>query len=277
MTARRLVLAAQTLSTTEDFATRVAASAEAGFDAIGLRPSDYRDALRAGWSDRELRALLDRHGVEVVELSVLHGFARAERSERSLAEEATLLHMADVLGGDYLMAVTEVEGSIEQTAEQFGALCDRAAAHELRVALEFLPWTTIPDAATAWEVVRGAGRPNGGVLVDAWHHFRGACDDRQLLAIPPERIFPIQFDDADPEPVGTLLEDTMHRRRVPGEGSFPLVDFVRLLEGHGVAAPFSIELLSDELHALPAAEAARRAMEGTRRVLDAVDKPADAR
>lgn len=265
------MLAPQTLATTEDFPTRVNASAEAGFSAIGLRPGDYRRARRAGATDADLRAVLEHAGVELVELSVVHGFSADERDERSEEDERTLLHMADVLGGDYLMAVGELSGSIDRTADRFAALCDRAAAHDLRVALEFLPWTSVPDAATAWEIVRRAERANGGVLVDSWHHFRGARDDEQLLAIPPERVFAVQLDDADAEPVGTLLEDTLHRRRMPGEGAFPLGSFIRLLEEHGVTAPLSVEVLSDEVHALPAAEAARRAMECTRRVLGEVD------
>ncbi len=268
---RSLILAAQTLATTDDFATRVAASAEAGFTAVGLRPADYLRAREAGASDAELRRILDGHGVEVAELSVLSGACAAQRSRTSLEIEATLLRMAAELGGRFVMAIAEVEESIERTAERFAALCDRAVAHDLRVALEFLPWTTVPDAATAWEIVRRAERPNGGLVVDSWHHFRGARDEAQLLAIPPERVVAIQLDDADAEPVGTLLEDTLHRRRLPGEGAFPLVGFLRLLEGHGVDAPISVEILSDELHALDPATAARLAMESTRRLFAEVD------
>jgi sugar phosphate isomerase/epimerase len=266
--ARRFVLAAQSLATTEDFATRVAASAAAGFTEIGLRPVDYRGARAAGHSDADLARILDDAGVRVTELSVLRGFSGDEASVR---EEATLMQMADAFGGTYMMAIDEVTESVERTAEHFAALCDRAATRGLQVALEFLPWTTIPDAATAWEVVRLADRPNGGVIVDSWHHFRGARDEAQLLAIPPERMVALQLDDADAEPAGTLLEDTLHRRRLPGEGTFPLVDFVGLLEDHGADAPISIEILSDELHALAPDEAARRTMDATRRLFAAVD------
>ena len=79
----------------------------------------------------------------------------------------------------------------------------------------------------------------------------------------------VHVDDADAAPAGTLLDDTLHRRRVPGEGAFPLVDYVRMLDEIGVSAPFGVEVLSDELHALPAVEAARRAVDATRAVLAA--------
>ena len=75
--------------------------------------------------------------------------------------------------------------------------------------------------------------------------------------------------DADDEVVGTLQEDTYFRRRLPGEGAFPLVDFVRALHEMGVRVPYAVEVLSDELRGLPPPEAARLAIDATRRVLAA--------
>jgi hypothetical protein len=79
----------------------------------------------------------------------------------------------------------------------------------------------------------------------------------------------IQLDDADEEPVGELFEDTMLRRRYPGEGSFDLVGFVALLNQSGAPAPKSVEILSTAHQELPLAEAARRAHDSTRAVVDA--------
>jgi sugar phosphate isomerase/epimerase len=183
---RHLVLAAQTLATTDDFAERVAATASAGFTAMGLRPEDYTRAREAGTSDAQLRDIIDDYGVSVDELSVLRNWARSgDSGERSRRSEDVFWAMAEALGGQYMMAVSEVDGTLEEAAERFAGVCDRAAAHGLKVAVEFLPWTSIPDAATAWEIVRLADRRNGGVLVDSWHHFRGARDEAMLQALPP--------------------------------------------------------------------------------------------
>ena len=122
---------------------------------------------------------------------------------------------------------------------------------------------------SSWDIARLADRDNGGVLVDTWHHFRGAADDDLIRAIPPERIVAVQFDDADAEVRGTLLEDTIHRRRLPGDGSFDLAGFVNLMDGHGVSCPWSVEILSDDLHALAPDEAAAAAASTTRAVLTA--------
>ena len=67
--------------------------------------------------------------------------------------------------------------SVDEAAEAFGRLCDRAAAHGLLVGIEWLPYTNIATAADAQAIVEAAGRPNGGYCADIWHHTRGADDD----------------------------------------------------------------------------------------------------
>lgn len=253
------------------FAERVAAAAAAGFSAIGLDSRDYAACRAAGHSDAEMRTVLDDHGIRVAELEfVIDWLDDAQNGERARKSEERFYAAADAFGARHLNAGTllghEELPPLQIVAEHYGALCDRADAHGLRVALEFLPWTAIPDATTAWEITRLAGRSNGGILVDSWHYFRGAADPAQLRAIPPERIVVIQFDDADAECAEDMFADTM-RRRLPGEGAFDLVGFIRLLDHIGVTAPISVEIISPEQQARPVIEAARTAHDTTRAVL----------
>jgi sugar phosphate isomerase/epimerase len=255
------------------FADRVAAAAAAGFAAIGLDSLDYAASREAGHSDTEMRSVLDGHGIRVAELEfVADWLDEAHLPPRARKTEERLYAAADAFGARHLNAGTffapDELPPLDIVAERFGALCDRAEAHGLRVALEFLPWTAIPDAATAWEIVELAGRENGGVLVDSWHYFRGAADPEQVRTIPPHRVVVIQFDDADDYKGGDLLEDTM-KRRLPGEGTFDLAGFIRLLDGMGVTAPISVEIISPEQQARPLIEAARLAHDTSRAVIAA--------
>lgn len=262
-----LVLSVMT-SPDAGFVERIEAAAAAGYSGVGLRTGDRRRAHEAGLTDADLRAVMVANGVSLVEVEGLHrwGIGGAD-GEAALQHEARLYELVDALGGRHITATGDLDLPHEEVVERFAALCDRAAEHGLSVALEFLPWTEVPDAGAAWRIVRDAGRPNGGVLVDSWHHFRGAADDDLLRAVPPDRILAVQFDDADAEVVGTPLEDTLHRCRLPGEGAFDLVGFLRLLTAHGVRAPLCVEVISDDLAALPIAEAARLTADATRAVL----------
>jgi len=253
------------------FAERIAAAAAAGFSGVGMLVDDYTACRAAGLSDADMRAILDDHGIQVAELEFLFDWSRGdERATFARRVEDQLYAIADAFGARH-MNVGDINPAGEQAplalvAERFAALCDRAAAHGLLVAIEFLPWTDIPDARTAWEIARLAGRRNGGLLVDAWHYFRGTTDADQLRAVPADRFISVQLDDADAERIGESYEDTL-RRRLPGEGTFDLVALIRLLDDIGVRAPLSIEIISPEHHARPLEEAARLAHDTTRRVL----------
>jgi len=59
------------------------------------------------------------------------------------------------------------------------------------------------------------------------------------------------------------------QRRLPGEGAFDLVGFIRLLDNIGVTAPISVEIISPEQQARPVIEAAKRAHDTSRAVIAA--------
>jgi sugar phosphate isomerase/epimerase len=254
------------------FETRVAAAARAGYAGLGLLVENYEAMRAAGQTDAHLRAVLADHGQQVVEIEFLyHWMCTDEREGFSSDLEARLFRMADALGvrnlnmGD--VNPPEQAPPRDLVVERFAGVCDRAAQHGLLVGLEFLPWSGIPDAAAAGEIVKGAGRPNGGINLDAWHYFRGGADETALLAIPADRFTSVALNDADPVMVGTMIEDTTRRRRLPGEGCFDLVGFLRALDRHGVTAPLVVEILSDEQNVRPIDEAAAAPLAATRAVL----------
>jgi sugar phosphate isomerase/epimerase len=255
------------------FRERVAAAAQAGFAGIGVAIEDYAALRHQGTSDRELRAILDDHGVVAAELEFLTDWWwDDERGRQARVAEERCYAAANAFGTRHVnVGSPGARGTLPPlttVAAHFGALCDRAAQQGLLVAFEFLPWTDIPDAATAGELIRAADRPNGGILIDTWHYFRGAANPAQVRAIPPERFFLIQFDDADATMQGGWMEDTVNYRRLPGEGAFDLGGFIRMLDQHGVDAPFSVEILSREQRLLPVGEAARRAHDSSRAVIN---------
>lgn len=254
------------------FAERVAAAAAAGFAGIGIAAEDYAASREHGMSDGEMRRILDDHGIVAAELEFLtNWWLDGDRGRRSRTQEELLYAAADAFGARHLNVGSAAPlGALpppEFLADHFAALCDRAARHGLIVALEFLPWSDVPDAGAAWEIVRGAGRDNGGILIDSWHYFRGSADPAQVRAIPADHIVAIQFDDADAVRVGSYIEDTTERRRLPGEGAFNLIGFVRMLNEAGVNAPISVEILSAEQRARPLEEAARLAYETSAAVI----------
>jgi sugar phosphate isomerase/epimerase len=253
---------------------RIAAAAAAGFTALSLWPEDYQRARATGLTDADLRAMLADHGLAIAELDCLGRWLPAGPSDPPLFghDAEVLLPIADAVGARSLNAL-ELYGRrvpVEVAAEAFAGLCDRAAEHGLLVHLEFLPWSGIPDITAAWEIVRLAGRANGGLMLDAWHHIRSRQGLDAVAAVPADRILGLQLADAPAAPDGHILDETMRRRRLPGEGDGDLAALVQLLDRGGCTAPVGVEVFSDALAALPAAEAARRAHDTARAVVASV-------
>jgi sugar phosphate isomerase/epimerase len=276
-----LVLCAGTLPRDTSWTERLAAASGAGFTGMSVWGRDYAAARRDGWSDADLRAQLADHGLAVAELDPAWWWTPGEVDVASLVAidtmevfchgETEMFAIADALGARSINAADVLGGqwNVDDAAAAFAALCDRAAEHGLLVHLEFLPWSRIPDLATAWEVARRADRPNGGIALDAWHWYRSAVpsDLTTLRTIPGAKVLAIQLDDAPAEREPNLMSATLHERLLPGEGAIDLTALIAALRDTHTAAPVGVEVFSDSLHALGPMEAAQRAADATRAVL----------
>ncbi len=193
------------------------------------------------------------------------------RFARFAVDEA--LRMSEGVGAVSMTAIASSTSAapVDELVELFGALCDRAADIGALVHLEFIPMTAIPDVATAWRIVRDADRPNGGILFDTWHFFRGSADFDDLEAVPGERILAVQVDDAAMEVSGSLWDDTQ-QRLLPGDGCFDLPRVLRTLVRIGGLRFVGPEVISPETAAMPAVDAAQVAGERVRAlVADALE------
>ena len=255
------------------FEERVVAAASAGMAGIGLYVFEYarlRDEERR--SPADIRALLDQHGVVLADAEVVRGWwaTEGEAWAECARVESLAWEMADEFGIRYLQAIGGYDCSLEQAADGFGSLCDRAAAHGVLVGIEPLPYTNVATAADAQAIVQAAGRANGGYCVDIWHHARGANDLGMITRLEPDRVFAIQMNDGALTPADDDYKiDCLANRLPPGQGEFDCAGFIRALMAIGVTAPISLEVCSTELWDAPADVAARAAADGMRAVLRA--------
>jgi len=274
-----LVLCSGTVARATPFRVRLEAAVAGGYRAISLWGRDYRGARDEGLSDADLAAMVADYGLMVAELDPAWWWTPGAAGFSIAPEldpvdvfrhgEAELFRIAELVGARSLNAADVLGGrwSVDEGAAAFAALCDRAGEHGLLVHLEWLAWSRVPDLATAWEIVRAADRPNGGLTVDTWHCARTGTTPEDLLALPGERVLAIQVDDGPARAEDDLVEATLHHRLVPGAGAFDLVGYLGALRSIGAVAPVGVEVFSDDLHALGPVEAARRAADATRQVL----------
>lgn len=254
----------------DDFDARLGAAAAAGYAGVGLYAQAYARMRDEGRSAADIATAVADHGLVLAEVETVKGWwaAAGPPAAESRATEALAYELADAAGVRYLQAIGPYECSIDEAAEHFGGLCDRAADHGLKVGIEWLPYTNIASAADAQRIVEAADRPNGGYCADIWHHVRGANDIELLRRLPADKIFAVQMNDGPSEPVlDDYKDDCLATRLPPGEGTFDCAGFVRTLVDLGVTAPISLEVCSHDLWAAPVEQAARASADGMRRVL----------
>lgn len=255
------------LHATISFDERVRTAKAAGFTAVGLRVEDYVGARESGLSDADILALLDAEGITVREVEYITDWGTAEdRTAAQQKKEQDAFHMARLFGVAHINIGLLQHLSEDVIAEALAELCDRAG--ELIMAVEFMPYSGIPDLASAWRVIEASGRDNAHILVDTWHWARANQTAADLAQIPADKIVSIQLCDVQEQAMDPLREESLHHRLAPGRGFGDCVGMIRALEAHGVRPrAIGIEVISDEAVAHGVQPAADTAMAAAREVL----------
>ena len=245
-------------------------AAATGCDFIGIRlmsdppGGEVFPIMRDATMRRETARHARECGVGVLDVEV----ARLQ-PETDVAAFAPFLEAAAELGARRVLATGDDADQARLTAT-FAAFCDEAAAFALGADLEFVPWLTVGDPAAAARIVGGAGRPNGGILVDTLHLDRAGGDAGDLARLDPALLHYVQISDAPavrPRTTDEMIHTAREERLFPGEGG---LDLVTMLQAMPSGIPVALEAPTVRLaQTMPARERMMRAVAATRRVLAA--------
>jgi len=263
-----------------DLPNLIQVAGETGFGAITTNPTHYRNA---GLSDGDLRARLRDGGVRVTNIDGFCGglpgaptgtaieayrnFNGRDVSRAFTTPEDEFYRTAEALGAESVNLVhfgadpaTPFDALLEATA----AICGRAARHGVRIVLEFLPGTGIPDIGTAAALVAQAGAANLGIMFDTRHLARsgGSTPD---VARHVGAIRAVQFSDLR----WSARDDP--NRLLPGEGDLPLADMLALILAAHPTIPVGIEVFSERLAQMTAQDAARASAESLNSLVARLD------
>lgn len=241
---------------------RVEAARDAGFTGFGLLYADLVEAERA-YGTAGVRSLFEDNGIDHVELELLTDWwTEGPRRAASDAVRTGMLRAIEALGARTLKIgpdVTDQPWELDVWAEEFAVLAAQADGVGARLGVEPLPWSNLRTVHDGLQLVEAAGHPAGGLIIDVWHVERAHTPPAELADVPGSRIVGVELNDAHGDVVGTLFEDTVHRRLLCGEGSFDLPGIVAALRTAGFCGPWGVEILSDTHRALPVREAAAAA------------------
>lgn len=253
------------------FRARAEAAGRAGFNGFGFELTDL-DHILTHTTPADVRAILDDNGLNVVEIEVLlDWFLTDERRIASDLARRRMLELAGALGARHIKVGSDLTGSpwpMAAIGDAFAALCDEAAAVGTRVGIELLPVATLATLEQGVDVVRHAGRANGGLVIDIWHMTRGQVDFASIARLTPQMITHVELNDGPATPVRSFFEETICCRELCGEGAFDIEGFLGAIAATGYDGTFGIELLSDAHRLRDVDTAAARAAATTRHCME---------
>src|SRR5260370_37281713 len=227
------------------------------------RPPQWYPLVTDATVRKELARRMADHGVTPYTVEF---FPLSPRAQVELYRPA--FECAAELGAKKISALVS-DPDEERRLANFGALCDRAAEFGLGGNVEFVALTELRSLRDALRLVTRANRPHGGIMVDTLHLMRSGSTVAELAAADPRWIGGAQFSDGPlTMPADKQLHEALSERMLPGEGEFPLREFVRALPpGVPIGVEIPMQSLKDKGVVPP--ERARLAAEASRRVISA--------
>jgi 4-hydroxyphenylpyruvate dioxygenase len=241
-----------TVSLSGGLAEKLEAIAAAGFTGVEIFESDL---LSFNGSPKDVRGMVASLGLRIVAFQPFRDFEGMPEPQRgrAFARAERKFDLMGELGCDLLMVCSNVApdslGGIDRAAADFHELGERAHKRQLRVGFEALAWGRhISDYRDAWEVVRRADHPAIGITLDSFHILSRRTDLRAIRSIPVDKISLVQLADA-PWLDMDVMSWSRHFRCFPGQGDFPLLDFMDAVGSTGYRGAVSLEVFNDQFRA----------------------------
>ena len=211
----------------------VDAAATAGFTGVGLRifpprhaPSQY--PVTGDWPRiHRLRARAEGQGIRIFEAESFGIGADFQRDDFSRALETAAALNAGVI------VSAGIDDDLGRLAENYAWLAEAAAAHGIRLAMEFMPYRGMKTLGEALSVHAKVNHPNAKLLIDAVHLSRSGAGVADIAALPDRSMIGhFHICDASAEVPTTDAEkmaESREARLYPGQGGLPLRELLALL------------------------------------------------
>jgi 4-hydroxyphenylpyruvate dioxygenase len=237
---------------------KLQAAAAAHFDGVEIFENDL---LQFSGTPRDVRRICEDLGLAIDMFQPFRDFDAPTPAQlaRSLERAERKFDVMAELGTPLILVCSNVQpdaiGDVEQLAEQFHQLAERAAARGMRIAYEALAWgSQVKLFSQAWAVVERVNHPNLGLALDSFHTLSLRDDPAPIARLPGDKIFYMQLADAPWLAWGPsdVLTYSRHYRCFPGQGELDVTGFVRAALDAGYTGPISLEIFNDEFRSTPA-------------------------
>ncbi len=249
-----------TVSLSGTLPEKLEAAASVGFDGVELFENDL---LTFDGSPEQVREIADGLGLAITIFQPFRDFeAMPEPQRRRNFDRAERkFDVMQALGTDLVLVCSNTQPSAlddpARAAADLAEMAERAGRRGLRVGYEALAWGRhVSLWRQAWDIVRQAGHPALGLIVDSFHTLARDDDPSGIAGVPAEKLFFVQLADA-PRLAMDVLSWSRHHRNFPGQGQLDVEGFLRAVLASGYRGPLSLEIFNDEFRSAPARLTAR--------------------
>jgi 4-hydroxyphenylpyruvate dioxygenase len=243
-----------TVSLSGTLEEKLQAAAAARFDAVEIFENDF---ICFDGSARQVQALAADLGLKIALYQPFRDFEAVtdEQVRRNLDRAERKFDVMEEMGAPLMLvcsnATPQAIDDDARAAAQLFALADRAAARGLRIGYEALAWgTRVNTYGRAWSLVKRAGHPHLGIILDSFHTLSLNDPVDGIADIPGDKIFFVQLADAPWMKLDTLTW-SRHYRCFPGQGELDVAAFTAAVVRAGYTGPLSLEVFNDEFRASP--------------------------
>jgi sugar phosphate isomerase/epimerase len=243
-----------------DFKDRVQAAARAGFKGIGIWHTDLEHIL-VHRSLKEMRAILDDHGMKYVELEFLTDwFLEGARKAESDSRKRRLFEASEALGAKHVKVgdFYNEKCPLPHIIESFVKLCRQAQEYGATIGFEVMGCAMIDNLRDAIHLVESAGAKNGGLILDIYQVEQLEWTYEDISHIPLQYLINVELND------GTLPGSPQYdpsNRRFCGEGEYDIRGLIQCVQKMGYTGPWAVEVIAEKLAALPLEELSTRAFQ----------------
>lgn len=262
------------------FRERVELAGKAGFGTLSTSPADFDQTVASGLSAADQRKIAEDNGVRLSYLDPLTKWVpdwTPEYEDDDILpyldrEPDDFFRIAHALNVDKIHLIgTFPEGryTLDELADHYGVMCDRAAKEGLKCTIEAMPLWGFRRFDDAWQVVKKSNRPNSGIIFDTWHYVRAGRNDALFDEIPIGKIDTVQIADGPLTcPAGRRMARDCLFHRVPiGEGQIPNREILELVAGAGHMTSVGPEIFSAELDKLSGPAILDRVLPGFEKIV----------
>jgi 2-keto-myo-inositol isomerase len=178
------------------------------------------------------------------------------------------LNLYQKMNAKYLvLPVMSEDGDLSTTSQNLNKLGEIAHQYGIKLGLEPIGHVKklcrLEDAVLLLENYNA--KAELGLILDAFHFFRGGNQLADLKEINPQDILSVHINDAMELPLEVLVG--YKHRLYPGEGIFDVKGFCMAIQSRGYDGPYVVELLNEEYWHSDPTTVVSRAFESAKNIL----------